>query len=197
MFSIPHNHNPERLAARLLSIESCSMHLISLEACLAQQGTIEASAVTSCHRSLLCEAMTEWYENNWDNKNDSRWSNNRDGTPGLPHLLPQVQPRLQLRSLLFLCHLSLAANFGTGSPVGKPGHQLFNEVQPTEWSRKQSFLDPPQRTSDFPPGPSESSSRVLCEGRYQGVVWTQLLNRIREMDLDVDEVARASLSRKK
>ena len=49
-------------------------------------------------------------------------------------------------------------------------------------------------------GLSEFSFRLLSEGRYQGIVWTrsaseavfttQLVKRIRELDLDIDEVAR-------
>ena len=96
-----------------------------------------------------------------------------------------------------------------GSSASRQGHQLFREVQPTEWSRKQS-LWPSRTVEDIRAwelshrGLSELSFRLVSEGRYQGIVWTrsaseavfttQLLKRTRELDVDIDEVARTFLA---
>ena len=61
--------------------------------------------------------------------------------------------------------------------VGKQGHQLFKEVQPTEWSHKQSLAGRPiediRAWELSHRGLSEFSFRLLSQGRYQGIVCTR------------------------
>ena len=101
-------------------------------------------------------------------------------------------------------HFQSDDKFYDRQPVGKGSHQLFRTVQPTEWSRKTSLAGRPiediRAWELSHRGLSEFSFRLLSEGRYQGIVWTrsaseavfltQLMKRIREVGVDIDEVAR-------
>ena len=107
------------------------------------------------------------------------------------------QQHLSARSPPFQCR-AIGEKFWDRQPVGKQGHQLFREVQPTEWSGRQSLAGRPiediRAWELSHKGLSELSCRLLCAGRYKGIVGTrsaseavfttQLLKRTREVDPD-------------
>ena len=72
---------------------------------------------------------------------------------------------------------TLTTSFGIVSQYANKATNSLKEVQPTEWSRKQSLIGRPiddiRAWELSHRGLSEFSLRLLSEGRYQGIDWTR------------------------
>ena len=130
------------------------------------------------------ESSTTWPKDKWDAK--SSWWQSSDWSPPT-----STTPTPSLPTSFVSDHQHYDK-----TPLGKGGHVLHKQVQPTEWSRKSGLAG--RDVTDIRAyglshrGLGDFSFRLLSEGRHQSIVWarsgsesvllTALLKKIRESE---------------